>query len=644
MQFVMSCPFCMKRYKLDSSFAGKKTKCKECDTVFDIIPPGWSPDKPQPRSAPPQPPQPPPRAGASPSEPLIAKVISPPPPRPTSHMMSILDDLPPSRASHTAAPEYDDDLPPPPRARIRASAPKKRRGDESPLLGNLIIASFIANGAIGLLIFLLAASGAVKPVAMTMITGMYIISIVLIAAVMAVGGAFWLIGVSFTESALCGLMCLFLPFYQLYYIISRWEDVKRPFKLYFSGIGNFALMFAFLVMAVMSGAKIGIDRPQGANAFNAPGVDPPGWGDGGGGGGGDGIGIGGGGGGGRLNGKPIYDLMVRRHGGQVVLLEVMGLPGNDDANRGPTNRDVCDAVGRRVKELEPGIQDSIMVGSKTSAMFAFWPVANPRALSQRIDFGTSAVEETTVRVHVSPNFVTSVPRLPSPQVASAGPSFAAKPPEPDIPEGADAVTKSLLELGSSDLQKRQQALERLARTGPNDRRDEVVAAILPLLDHDNQWLVTNALKALGRWWNEKAIEPIIARLKDDRFIVRDEACAALAKIKDPRGAVALADLLELQLSHNAEEALKKLGSLAEKPLLPKLKDPSKDVRRKACDILKEIGGQDTLRAMADLPADSDTGVQFAARLAWDEIVKRVGIPDDLKAKSKASSKKARKKG
>ncbi len=58
---------------------------------------------------------------------------------------------------------------------------------------------------------------------------------------MLFGGGLWLLGVAFHEGVMCGVMYLFVPFYGLYYLISRWDDCKRPFGL---AVGGWLLVIA----------------------------------------------------------------------------------------------------------------------------------------------------------------------------------------------------------------------------------------------------------------------------------------------------------------------------------------------------------------------------------------------------------------
>ncbi|MEX2561106.1 MAG: prolyl oligopeptidase family serine peptidase, partial [Pirellulales bacterium] len=65
----------------------------------------------------------------------------------------------------------------------------------------------------------------------------------------------WLLCIAFMEDVVCGLLYLFLPFYSLYYVITRWSAVKVQFL---STMGGSALMFAglfFLVLGIVDQAK-----------------------------------------------------------------------------------------------------------------------------------------------------------------------------------------------------------------------------------------------------------------------------------------------------------------------------------------------------------------------------------------------------
>ena len=75
-----------------------------------------------------------------------------------------------------------------------------------------------------------------------------------------------------------------------------------------------------------------------------------------------------------------------------------------------------------------------------------------------------------------------------------------------------------------------------------------------------------------------------------------------------------------------EDALKAMGEVAEPALIPILHDPDPGMRRHACKILAQIGGQKTLMEMQSMPTDPDGLVRMAAKDAWKKIVARVGPP------------------
>ncbi|MFH1560904.1 MAG: hypothetical protein ABID84_05830 [Chloroflexota bacterium] len=49
-------------------------------------------------------------------------------------------------------------------------------------------------------------------------------------------GGIWMIILAFRESVGCGLLYLFMPFYSLYYLFSRWDEMRKPFIVFVVGI------------------------------------------------------------------------------------------------------------------------------------------------------------------------------------------------------------------------------------------------------------------------------------------------------------------------------------------------------------------------------------------------------------------------
>jgi hypothetical protein len=57
-----------------------------------------------------------------------------------------------------------------------------------------------------------------------------------LGALMSMAGGIWLLIVAFAEDSTTGLLCLFIPFYMFYFILTEFETCKRPFFVYALGL------------------------------------------------------------------------------------------------------------------------------------------------------------------------------------------------------------------------------------------------------------------------------------------------------------------------------------------------------------------------------------------------------------------------
>jgi HEAT repeats len=308
-----------------------------------------------------------------------------------------------------------------------------------------------------------------------------------------------------------------------------------------------------------------------------------------------------------------------------------------------TARDVSEAIKARARQLAPTATHFTWIGRRNQASLMLSPVDDIQDFANRIDFGTVTVRGNQLNVTVSPDFIASVPRLPAEQsqTPDINPSPRAANRDPEIPADADAVTRSLIQLKADASHTKKDGLNRLMRTQPDERLAEVVQAILPLLEDDDGFLVSDAVKTLVIWKSPEAVPALAKLTNDNRFNVRHEAIKALGKIKDPRGVEPVVQRIK-EDGFQAEDALKEMGSIAEAALIERLTNPDSGVRRRVCEILKEIGGKQALLAMAALPADPDLGVRMAAKDAMSSITLRVGplTPAERKKSTGGSSSRS----
>jgi len=650
----LDCPGCGKHYEVDAALAGKKSRCKQCGEVFPIpVPMGIVtelPSKPGRGTSPPPPSQPP----------LI-------------EMELIFGEEPEvfKRAQSYAAPADDEEELPAP-SRIAYPKPSRKpsaRRAMDPQLGIAVTGWYLALNALGIFgLWIFHSVAGPEPAIFKVFVLIYMVLFSLSHLVLTFWGGIWLLVIAFRESTAQGWLCLLVPCYQAYYILTRWEDTR----------GGFCLLFGShipaIVLAVMSPLMFGDRDPLGANPEkpkvaakpapkfnNAPvqveeppapptafgpgrrpvpgpgpfrGGQPP-----------------------RAGrnpspGRPAFPRMetpdqqlkriVEEYGDRAVTIVVSGLPNNSDPDKGVTNRDASEAINKRLRELAPGATEFLSIGNSNRSKIFLAPVDDIQGFAKSIDFGRVIVKGTLIEVAVSPDYIAAVPRLPTEQRVAAGNHGAPKQElEPEIPAGADAITKSLIELKSPNTGKKKDAIQRLERMAPDHRVDEVVAALLPLLDDDDGFLVNDVIKALAVWQSPEVVPALIERTKDNRFFVRHEAIKALGKSKDVRAVEPLIERFK-EDGFQSEDALKELGSIAEPALIARLRDGNPEIRRKACNILKVIGGLETLKAMKSLPQDPDFGTRVAANEAYKEIESRVGpLPGSTKSSKTGSSSRGR---
>jgi predicted Zn finger-like uncharacterized protein len=655
---VLNCPKCLKRYEVDGALAGKRSRCKDCGEVFTIPAASGRFTKPEPvRPAPPVKPAPVPSYWESALE---AEAAPPSYGRPMpQHVVEEEEILPPRAAKPVA------------------SRTKSSRRDPIDSEFGVTVAGFYAAVSILILIVLAGwyAASDTMPARFRVVFGITFFSLMGIGWLLSAAGNIWLLVIAFREKLEQGVLCLVVPCYALYYTVSRWREARGTFALQVSfavvstllifsraymfnlmpNMGDLESKLAWLDDTPKPGAEF--DAVQGDEPVRPFGNQPAPFG-----GGGPPMGRPNLGGphrggphmGGPPPGFPImprgkavsFDDWVKENlatqGDRAVGVVNFGVPINNDPKFGPTSRDVTDAIGKRLKELAPAATSSVSIGTGDKWATFLSPVDDVRALARMIDFGKVSVKGRQIHVQLATEYITSVPRTTTAVASAQPPRAREREPDPVIPDGADAVTKSLIQLKSHNKEQRKEALRRLRRTTPNERQEEVVDALVPLLDDDDTFVIDEVLQAMDTWQSPKAVPALIHRTKDDRIFVRRRAIKTLGRYKDPRAIDPIADCLK-EDGFEAKDALIEMGPMVEPAMIDRLRHQDRRIRKLACEVLMYVGGHDTLKAMQTIPPDADLGVQNDARRAIKQIVSRVGpLPkaaDTKKAATSAAPKK-----
>ncbi len=644
MTIALSCGQCGKRYELDGKLAGKRARCKQCGHEFTIpVPRQTTPSRP--------------KSTAAATAPLNAYGIDEEPAvsrKPKSSGFDPFDDLGNSTVVDSAS---EDDFGNPVLTRAGAPPKKKKKkksgsgsGFQLPdLTGKVVLFGLVALGILAALSFVSKGAGMI-----------FLILTVLIGMVMILTGGVWTLVSIVRESVVCFLLWMFVPFYSLYYLITRWEDMKGPFC---TVLGGYAFLLGGMFIATVSGnlSDVNAPPPNAAMANNGNPFAPA------------------------IAGNPAppfvgniprppagINFPVRPPGGINIHPPI--IPPNHAAAEAASARDrmvyelnyrsLARAMDRtrttlsRIQDAQtiplsmPLIDASLLTLNSARDRVKSLPAPSPDQLSELRKSVGAQVRTAATQLKTEVERVERFPELqgklgnlksdldqvlvtwaplpgenpavpdPVPALATAESLIPLAPPSGGTLD-TDPVTRSLVELKSTKSYERVGAVQRLERLDPDDRLPDVNQALTALLDDDDAYLVSQTIKALAVWKTDQTVPNLIRKLRDNRPSVRYQAIDTLGELKDIRAAEALAERLD-EDSFKARPALIALGSAAEPSVIALLSDPQSKVRREACQVLQEIGTHETLKAMATLPPDTDSGVRNAAKDAITKITARVG--------------------
>ena len=173
------------------------------------------------------------------------------------------------------------------------------------------------------------------------------------------------------------------------------------------------------------------------------------------------------------------------------------------------------------------------------------------------------------------------------------------------------ITQTVLDLKSTEANRRSESAAWLARAAVVEKqRDNVSAALNPLLKEKNEGVRNNAIKAVRVWATKANVETLVEMLQDPNWYhpfvgeLRGLLFNTLSDLKDERAAAVFCkDLANNDWQVRAVAALEALGPVAEPEVLKTLHHPNVAVRQRAADLLKKYGTKDEAifkQTLADL--------------------------------------------
>jgi hypothetical protein len=177
------------------------------------------------------------------------------------------------------------------------------------------------------------------------------------------------------------------------------------------------------------------------------------------------------------------------------------------------------------------------------------------------------------------------------------------------------VDVALQRLRSNDDEKRA-ALDTLAGIDLSGRESEVLAALRPVIGSSNSWVVAEEiLGVLERCPGSDRVEMVIASL-GDKTIANRAYIRALGRWKDPRAIEPIAKRLTDQgIQKDAARALILFGPASERAALDQLKNADSSTSTAVWQVLAQIGGDETMTTYRKLKSAGNVDKEAEATVS-----------------------------
>jgi hypothetical protein len=145
-----------------------------------------------------------------------------------------------------------------------------------------------------------------------------------------------------------------------------------------------------------------------------------------------------------------------------------------------------------------------------------------------------------------------------------------------------------------------------------------------VLNDQSQEARTAAVKGIARWAGKDAVPLLAKRLEPFDPFAKVVVFDALVEIKTEAAAQAVAKRLsDIHDRGNAAKALKAMGPVAEKFVLPLLTSGDLHLRAEAAKVLAEIGGRDSIAPLEKAVKDNNPFYSQAATEALAAVKARL---------------------
>jgi hypothetical protein len=198
-------------------------------------------------------------------------------------------------------------------------------------------------------------------------------------------------------------------------------------------------------------------------------------------------------------------------------------------------------------------------------------------------------------------------------------------PEPPAVTGDRDTDRSLARIGGKNGDLLRTAADQLAGMQPNQHRAVVAKKLADAVSTADAVNRPPLLKALGTWGTAAEVPVIVRFMGEGDTNTRNAALQAAGKVRDERAVEPAIRCLEsIHTTWHAEDALKKMGPVAEKDLLAALNQPgNKDIRHPILRILKETGTEKSIPTLEEA-SRGDFAIKGAAQATLDAVRKRTG--------------------